>query len=129
LSYLICPYLSIIFFLFLAYFFFLRARDGAIAPASSARVAGQKSVRATVGQDRIATPRVVRAVGVVDGDLDRVATLNRDWSLLRSRKPYPSDIVGGAVAVVVAASARRLRPPGVPQESAPVSRLGRSWYG
>lgn len=41
-----------------------------------------------------------------------LATMGSHWSLIRSRKHYPSDIVGGGViAVAVAASAWVLRPP------------------
>jgi membrane-associated phospholipid phosphatase len=41
------------------------------------------------------------------------ATLGSHWSLLRSRKHYPSDIIGGgAIAFAVAAAAWLLRPPG-----------------
>lgn len=41
------------------------------------------------------------------------ATMTSHWSLLRSRKHYPSDVLaGGAIAVVVTAAARKLRPPG-----------------
>ena len=40
------------------------------------------------------------------------ATLASHWSLLRSRKHYPSDVVaGGAIALAVAAAAWMLRPP------------------
>ena len=40
------------------------------------------------------------------------ATLGSHWSLIRSRKHYPSDIVGGgAIALVVTAAAWILRPP------------------
>ena len=40
------------------------------------------------------------------------ATLGSHWSLIRSRKHYPSDIVGGGViALAVAATAWKLRPP------------------
>ena len=42
-----------------------------------------------------------------------VATLGSHWSLIRSRIHYPSDVVGGgAIAIVVAAAAWKLRPPG-----------------
>jgi len=41
-----------------------------------------------------------------------VATLSSHWSLIRSRKHYPSDVIGGgAIAVAVTAAAWRLRPP------------------
>lgn len=41
------------------------------------------------------------------------ATLTSHWALLRSRKHYPSDIVGGgAIALAVAAAAWKVRPPG-----------------
>lgn len=41
------------------------------------------------------------------------ATLMSHWSLLRSRKHYPSDIVaGGAIALAVTAAAWRVRPAG-----------------
>lgn len=40
------------------------------------------------------------------------ATLGSHWSLIRSRKHYPSDIVaGGAIALAVSATAWKLRPP------------------
>lgn len=41
------------------------------------------------------------------------ATVASHWSLLRSRKHYPSDIVaGGAIALAVTAAAWKVRPPG-----------------
>ena len=41
-----------------------------------------------------------------------VATLTSHWSLIRSRKHYPSDVLGGGVlAVVVTAAAWKLCPP------------------
>lgn len=41
-----------------------------------------------------------------------VATLTSHWSLVRSRKHYPSDVIaGGALAVVVTAAAFKLHPP------------------
>lgn len=41
------------------------------------------------------------------------ATMTSHWALLRSRKHYPSDIVGGgAIALAVAAAAWKVRPPG-----------------
>lgn len=40
------------------------------------------------------------------------ATVASHWSLIRSRKHYPSDVVaGGAIALVVTAAAWKLRPP------------------
>ena len=40
------------------------------------------------------------------------ATVASHWSLIRSRKHYPSDVVaGGALALAVSAAARKLRPP------------------
>jgi undecaprenyl-diphosphatase len=40
------------------------------------------------------------------------ATLASHWSLIRARKHYPSDVLGGgAIAVAVAAAAWRWRPP------------------
>ena len=41
-----------------------------------------------------------------------LATLGSHWSLLRTRKHYPSDIVaGGAIALAVSAGAWMIRPP------------------
>ncbi|MCA1701305.1 MAG: phosphatase PAP2 family protein [Actinobacteria bacterium] len=41
-----------------------------------------------------------------------VATACSHWSLIRTRKHYPSDVIGGgAIAVAVAAAAWKLRPP------------------
>lgn len=41
-----------------------------------------------------------------------LATLGSHWSLLRSRKHYPSDVVaGGAIALAVSVAAWKLRPP------------------
>jgi membrane-associated phospholipid phosphatase len=41
-----------------------------------------------------------------------IATLGSHWSLIRARRHYPSDILGGgAVAVAVAVAAWKLRPP------------------
>jgi len=41
-----------------------------------------------------------------------LATMGSHWSLIRSRKHYPSDIVGGgAIAIAVAATAWFVRPP------------------
>jgi membrane-associated phospholipid phosphatase len=41
-----------------------------------------------------------------------VATVCSYWSLIRTRKHYPSDVIGdGAIAVVVAATAWKLQPP------------------
>jgi undecaprenyl-diphosphatase len=41
-----------------------------------------------------------------------LATLGSHWSLLRTRKHYPSDIVaGGVIALSVSAAAWKLRPP------------------
>lgn len=46
------------------------------------------------------------------------ATLGSHWSLLRSRKHYPSDIVaGGAIALLVNVLAWKLRPPQKPRSS------------
>lgn len=40
------------------------------------------------------------------------ATVASHWSLIRSRKHYPTDVIaGGAIAFVVSAAAWRLRPP------------------
>lgn len=48
------------------------------------------------------------------------ATVLSHWSLIRSRKHYPSDVVaGGAIAFAVSAAAWRLRPP------APAAQLTR----
>ena len=45
------------------------------------------------------------------------ATLLSHWSLIRSRKHYPSDIVaGGAIALAVTATGWKLRPPAVAAE-------------
>lgn len=41
------------------------------------------------------------------------ATITSHWALLRSRKHYPSDIIGGgAIALAVTAAAWKVRPPG-----------------
>ena len=41
-----------------------------------------------------------------------LGTLGSHWSLLRTRKHYPSDIIaGGAIALAVSAAAWKLRPP------------------
>lgn len=59
-----------------------------------------------------------------------VCTLTSHWSLIRSRKHYPSDVIGGGVlAVVVTATAWKLRPPrdraGQPKAVAVASRRER----
>ncbi len=60
-----------------------------------------------------------------------VATLSSHWSLVRSRKHYPSDVIGGgALAVAVTAAAWKLRPPrnraGRPKAVPAASRRARS---
>ncbi len=56
-----------------------------------------------------------------------IATLTSHWSLVRSRKHYPSDVIaGGALAVAVTAAAFKLHPPrahaGQPQPMPAMSR-------
>jgi undecaprenyl-diphosphatase len=52
-----------------------------------------------------------------------IGTLGSHWSLLRSRKHYPSDIIaGGAIALAVSAAAWKLRPPRRPGSTSTASR-------
>ncbi len=47
-----------------------------------------------------------------------IGTLGSHWSLLRTRKHYPSDVVaGGAIALAVSAAAWKLRPPQTPRRA------------
>ncbi len=53
-----------------------------------------------------------------------IITLGSHWSLLRTRKHYPSDIVaGGAIALAVSAAAWKLRPPHTRQTAAPLTAV------
>lgn len=51
------------------------------------------------------------------------ATVLSHWSLIRARKHYPSDIVGGGViALAVSAAAWKLRPPSIRHEIAQLTQ-------